>query len=106
MAEVFKALSDPTRLSIISLLASSKNLCVNVIAEKTGMSQPAISQHLKILKNAGICNAEKMGAHVHYSLNNEKLKEYKSYFDNFLNGKQSHDCTHCPENIHNKNKTK
>jgi ArsR family transcriptional regulator len=105
MAEVFKALSDPKRLDIISLLASSKNLCVNVIADKIGMSQPAISQHLKILKNAGICDARKIGTHVHYSLNSEKLTEYKSYFDNLLKGKQTHDCTQCPENIHKKKKT-
>lgn len=104
MAEVFKALSDPTRLTIISLLASSKNLCVNVIAERTGMSQPAISQHLKILKNAGVCKANKIGAYVHYSLNNQKLTEYKSYFDNLLKGKQAHDCTQCPENIRKKQK--
>jgi ArsR family transcriptional regulator len=104
MAEVFKALSDPTRLAIISLLASSRNLCVNVIAERTGMSQPAVSQHLKILKVAGICNAKKIGAHVHYSLNNPKLTEYKSYFDNLLSGKQACDCTECPENIQKKKK--
>ena len=102
MAEVFKALSDPTRLNIISLLASSKNLCVNVIADKIGMSQPAISQHLKILKNAGICNAQKMGAYVHYSINDKKINEYKSYFDNLLKSEQKHDCAECPENIRKK----
>jgi ArsR family transcriptional regulator len=102
MAEVFKALGDPTRLNIISLLSSSNNLCVNIIASKLSMSQPSISQHLKVLKNAGICRAHKIGAHVHYSLNTEKMEEYKKYFDNLLNGKPCNDCTECPENIRNR----
>jgi ArsR family transcriptional regulator len=104
MAEVFKALGDPTRLHIISLLSSSKNLCVNIIASKLSMSQPAVSQHLKLLKNAGICKSRKIGAHVHYSLDMEKMAEYKNYFDNLLSGNQCSDCTECPENIRNQTK--
>jgi ArsR family transcriptional regulator len=104
MAEVFKALGDPTRLKIISLMTSSKNLCVNVIAERIGMSQPAISQHLKILKNAGILDAQKIGSHVHYSINKQKVKEYKNYFNNLFQEKPEHNCTECPENIIKKKK--
>ena len=104
MAEVFKALGDPTRLKIISLMTSSKNLCVNVVAEKTGMSQPAISQHLKILKNAGILDAQKIGSHVHYSINKKKVAEYKDYFNNLFQEKPEHNCTKCPENIRKKKK--
>ncbi|MGD1118497.1 MAG: metalloregulator ArsR/SmtB family transcription factor [Dehalococcoidales bacterium] len=106
MAELFKALGDPTRLEIIALLTESKNLCVNVIAEKTKMSQPAISQHLKILKNAGICSANKIGAHVHYSLNDKKITEYQDYFANLFKSKDGHDCTQCPQSIMKKNKSR
>jgi DNA-binding transcriptional ArsR family regulator len=38
MADLFKALSDPTRLKILNLLTESQNLCVGIIAEKIGMS--------------------------------------------------------------------
>jgi ArsR family transcriptional regulator, arsenate/arsenite/antimonite-responsive transcriptional repressor len=99
MAEVFKALGDPTRLEIISLLSESENLCVNVIAEKTGMSQPAISQHLKVLKTAGFLDAKKMGMHVHYSLNQKKVKEFKDSLESLFSKKPEHNCTECPNNI-------
>jgi ArsR family transcriptional regulator, arsenate/arsenite/antimonite-responsive transcriptional repressor len=104
MAEVFKALGDPTRLEIISLLGKSENLCVNVIAEKTGMSQPAISQHLKVLKNAGFLDAKKLGMHVHYSLNQKKIKEFKDSLESLFSQKPEHNCTECPKNIQNKKK--
>jgi ArsR family transcriptional regulator, arsenate/arsenite/antimonite-responsive transcriptional repressor len=102
MAEVYKALGDPTRLEIISLLTESENLCVNVIAEKTGMSQPAISQHLKILKNAGFLNAKKMGMHVHYSLNRDKVKEFTDSMTALFSKKPAHNCKTCPKSIQNK----
>jgi ArsR family transcriptional regulator len=105
MAEVFKALGDPTRLQIISLLTESQNLCVNVIAEKTGMSQPAISQHLKVLKNAGFVEARKMGMHVHYSINQKKVDDFKDSLESLFSKKPAHNCTECPENI-KKNKAK
>jgi ArsR family transcriptional regulator, arsenate/arsenite/antimonite-responsive transcriptional repressor len=102
MVEVFKALGDPTRLEIISLLTESENLCVNVIAEKTGMSQPAVSQHLKVLKNAGFVEAKKMGMHVHYSLNQQKVKEFKDSLEALFGEKPAHNCTECPKGIQQK----
>ena len=102
MNEVFKSLGDPTRLEIISLLTVSENLCVNVIAEKTGMSQPAISQHLKVLKTAGFLDAKKIGMHVHYSLNQKKVKEFKDSLESLFSQKHEHNCTECPKNIRNK----
>ena len=99
MADLFKALSDPTRLKIINLLTKSENLCVGIIAEKTGMSQPAISQHLKTLKTAGILDARKMGPEVHYSINPEKATEFKNIVDTLFTLKLEHNCTECPEKI-------
>lgn len=97
MSEVLKALSDPTRLKIILLLTSSKKLCVNAIANKVGMTQPAISQQLKILKNAGIIEPQKVGLYVHYSINDEKIEEYIKDFINIFHGEQKQLCTKCPE---------
>ena len=102
MADIFKSLGDPTRLEIIDLLTKSKNLCVGVIAEKTGMSQPAISQHLKVLKNAGILNAQKMGPEVHYTINQEKITQLKNDVNSLFAEKDGHDCNECPEKIRNK----
>jgi ArsR family transcriptional regulator, arsenate/arsenite/antimonite-responsive transcriptional repressor len=104
MNEVFKSLGDPARLEIISLLSESRKLCVNVIAEKMGMSQPAISQHLKILKNSGILDSQKIGLHVHYSISKDKVKEYQNYFNNLFKEPPKHNCTECPESIRKKKK--
>ena len=58
--DVFQAIADPVRRDIISLLAE-QNLPVNSIAEKFDVSRPAISKHLKILKECGIIIIHKKG---------------------------------------------
>ncbi len=72
--KVFKALSNETRLEIIKLL-SERPLCVNALVNKTGISQPAMSQHLKVLENAGLVVGIKKGYWVHYELVNQRLQE-------------------------------
>ncbi len=68
--EVLKALGDPTRYKILELLAScGNNLCVTGISKKLEISQPVISQHLKVLKNAKVVSADRAGYHIHYSIN-------------------------------------
>ena len=84
-AEVFKALGDPTRLKILKLIsAMGNNLCVGIIAQKLNVSQPAVSQHLKILKNAGLVNADRQGFHVHYQITKGSLETYGINTGNFL----------------------
>ena len=76
-ADIFKALGDGSRLKILKLIAAHGNvLCVGFIAKKLGLSQPAVSQHLKTLKNAGILTGERKGYHVHYSINADVLEPY------------------------------
>lgn len=76
-ADIFKALGDPSRLKIIKLiLTKGNNLCVGMIANKLGISQPAVSQHLKILKNAGLVESDRMGFHMHYSIKYNSLDSY------------------------------
>jgi ArsR family transcriptional regulator len=81
-AKDFKALGDPTRLKIIDLLSSQKrHLCVCAIAQKIGISQPAVSQHLRILKNANLVTSIRRGYYVHYSINPKTLKRYSKSMD-------------------------
>ncbi len=79
MAEVFKALGDPTRLKLLGLLANrnSESFCVIELAEKLGMSQPAISQHLKVLKNIKLLEPHRKGFYVYYSINLDTLNMIK-----------------------------
>lgn len=76
VADVFKALGDSTRLKIIKLLiATGNNLCVGMLAQKLGISQPAVSQQLKVLKHAGLVKAKRLGFYMHYQVQNQALSE-------------------------------
>jgi ArsR family transcriptional regulator len=68
LSQTFKALSDETRLKILALLKDGE-ACVCDIAETLGMTQPNISFHLGILKEAGLIRDRKNGRWMHYSLN-------------------------------------
>ena len=83
MADVFKALGDPTRLRIIRLLASNMvdRLCVADLANKLGITQPAASQHIRVLKNIGILEPNRKGFRVFYTINTEILTTYKEQID-------------------------
>jgi ArsR family transcriptional regulator len=86
LAEVFKALSDPTRLKIVKLLSTrGKVLCVGGLAHKLGISQPAVSQHLRVLRSAGIVEAQRFGFHVHYVFNPAVLHRHKRMIDLLFN---------------------
>ncbi len=61
--EIFKALADPTRLKILECIKSGER-CICEIIPYTGKSQPNISQHLKVMKYAGIINERKDGTRI------------------------------------------
>lgn len=84
--EIFKALGDSTRFKILKLLSSSgNNLCVTAISKKIGISQPVISQHLKILKNAKIVNSNRIGYYIHYSINEKTILNLENQIKDLLN---------------------
>ena len=99
LSETFKALGDPTRLKLLKLLLKSNKLCVGMLAKKLEISQPAVSQHLKILKNVGILDSNRIGYHVHYSVNTIMIDKYKNDFDDFFKSANSGCCSDCPEDI-------
>ncbi|MBI1257414.1 MAG: metalloregulator ArsR/SmtB family transcription factor [Chloroflexi bacterium] len=70
MSKFFTALGEHTRLQIL-LLLRDKPLNVGEIAEQFPYSRPAISHHLKVLKDANILDSEKRGQEVYYTLNAE-----------------------------------
>ena|SRR5215210_2261132 len=67
LAAQFKALSDPTRLAIVNQLAASGECCVCNL-EPLGLSQPTISHHLKILRDAGLVESSRRGTWAYYRL--------------------------------------
>ncbi len=71
VAEVFSHLCDGTRVRILWLLCHSEE-CVNNIAKAVDMSSPAVSHHLKLLRQAGIITACRQGKEIHYRLADTK----------------------------------
>jgi ArsR family transcriptional regulator len=71
-SKIFKALSDQTRLRIVELLAK-KEICACEFVPLTKKAQPTVSQHLRVLENAGIIKSRKDGKMVIYSLANPKV---------------------------------
>ncbi len=95
LSELFKLFSDPTRLKMIKLIGEGSTeitlgdcrpesctgkggpLCVNAMVNKLDVSQSAVSQHLRVLRQAGIVRGERKGSFIHYSLNQESLDKFK-----------------------------
>ena len=72
LAQSLKALADEKRIKILRLLSKS-DLCVGALAAHLGVSKPAVSQHLKILRQAGLVTGEKRGYWVHYMVDKNAL---------------------------------
>ncbi|TDQ40667.1 ArsR/SmtB family transcription factor [Aureibacillus halotolerans] len=67
--DIFKAFSDPVRQDIFLMFMIAKRMNVAEVVEQSHLSRPAISHHLKILKQAGILSSNKVKTEVFYSLN-------------------------------------
>jgi DNA-binding transcriptional ArsR family regulator len=63
---VMKCLADPTRRSIFEAIARQGEVAAGALTQRASISQPAISQHLQSLKEAGLIAARKAGRHVYY----------------------------------------
>lgn len=81
LVNVLKALADPTRLKIVSLL-NTRNCCVCELVPIFGISQPAISKHLSRLKQVDLVTETRKGMWVFYSLNREQLELVRSALGN------------------------
>jgi len=72
--KIFKALADKTRLRIVEFLKNGER-CVCEIIPITDKSQPAVSQHLRILSEANILESRKEGTNIYYRVKNKKFME-------------------------------
>jgi DNA-binding transcriptional ArsR family regulator len=83
LAKVFAALSVDTRVKIVQLLKEDC-LCVNALAARLSVTAPAVSQHLRVLRDADLVIAEKRGYFVHYRINRRTLTSWKGLADGLL----------------------
>lgn len=74
LARIFKALGDPTRVRLVSLIArDAGEACVCDLTDPVGLAQPTVSHHLKVLVDAGLITREQRGRWSYYRVVNETL---------------------------------
>lgn len=89
--QIFKALGDETRLKILIILSKSR-ICAKGISKYLGISEAAVSQHIRVLKEAGIIVGEKVGYHVHYDLQEPVLLEIIKFIEQMNNEHTMSNC--------------
>lgn len=75
LIKVFKAVADRNRLRILKML-EKKKMCVCELSAALGISQPSVSKHLSLLKDAGLVQDERNSQWIDYSLCTEKINQY------------------------------
>jgi ArsR family transcriptional regulator len=83
LARVFRALSVDTRVRIVQLLKEHA-LCVNALAARLDVTPAAVSQHLRVLRDADLVVPDKRGYYVHYQINEKTLAAWKNLADALL----------------------
>ena len=80
--DVFQAIADPTRREIINMIAH-ESLHLNLVAEKFQVSRPAISKHIKILKECGLITIKQEGRHRYCEAKLGKLNEVSDWVEQY-----------------------
>lgn len=91
-AMMFKALADENRLLLLRLLLR-RNCCVRALARQLDISEAAVSQHLKVLREAGLIFGEKCGYFMHYTVNRAAFKELSSQLSRMAFSAEQMPCT-------------
>ena len=89
-AMVYRAISDPGRRAMLDLLAEHPEMAVGDLCQSFEFSQPAVSQHLKVLQGAGLVSSRKDGRRRMYRLQPEPLRhvyDWVSHYEKFWNDK-------------------
>ncbi|RYD74695.1 MAG: ArsR family transcriptional regulator [Sphingobacteriales bacterium] len=81
--DVFQAIADPTRRSILLLLATSQSMTAGAIASNFDTARPTVSKHLQILTECELLKQDQNGREIHYHLNPQKMKEIAEFIEPF-----------------------
>lgn len=84
VVQIFKALADETRLKIL-IIISQRKICAKGIAKHLNISEAAVSQHIKVLKETGIITGEKVGYFVMYELQKAAFEEIITFIEEMGN---------------------
>ena len=83
---VLKSLADPTRRALFERLSRDGSLTVRTLTDRAGVSQPAVSKHLRVLKQAGLVHARHRGRETHYTAHPRALAplvQWMSFYGRF-----------------------
>ena len=80
LADIFKALADPTRVAIVNRLAAGDACCVCDLTDAFELRQPTVSHHLRILRDAGLVYSERRGTFAYYCLVPEAMERLRAVF--------------------------
>lgn len=94
IVKMLRALGDETRVQILKILLEH-DLCVGALARVLNVSKPAVSQHLKVLREAGLVRGEKRGYWTHYEVKRELLQEISQFLQSLANYHKGEDYR-CP----------
>ena len=81
LAPMFKALGDPVRLRLMSMIASTAEACVCDLIDGFSLSGPTISHHLRVLREAGLVDCERRGTWVYYSARPDTMRQLSGLLD-------------------------
>jgi ArsR family transcriptional regulator len=81
LAPMFKALGDPVRLRLLSMIASTPEACVCDLTDDFEVSGPTISHHLRVLREAGLVDCERRGTWVYYRVRPESLRQLSTLLE-------------------------
>ncbi len=81
-AECLKTLAHPSRLQIVQILMNGERISVNELAESCVLSQPAMSDHLRLMQRCGFLCSEREGRTVYYRISSQHLKEIMACIQN------------------------
>lgn len=87
IVQIYKALGDETRLKILVIL-SQRRICAKGIARHLEISEATVSQHIKVLKEAGIIIGEKTGYYVHYTIQKNVFLEINKFLDSLFSDQE------------------
>ncbi len=88
IARIFTILSVSARLRILELV-QDRALCVGALATRLGVTPGAVSQHLRVLREAGLVTAQRSGYFVHYRLNRDTLGQWRAILNEYWESHES-----------------
>src|SRR3954465_5157255 len=81
LTHVMKTLADPTRRAVFERIMAEREVTAGSLVARSRVSQPAVSQHLRALRDAGLVSERKEGRHIHYRVRREGFEPLLNWMD-------------------------